>query len=160
MPKVTNLQYIMRVSHEDGHKLIVHYDSQSCRRSQPWNSLQQSAVVARVLSKWLGVFRPVNQYGHIKGKRVLTHSLPQLVKFPGWKMITYTTAKSVFDGPVTNLLFNTVHIDSSPFTCSCEREKRLDWFQVWYFYWSSSDRRRGKHMAVEGLNASLFYDSQ
>ena len=35
---------------------------------------------------------------------MLTPSLPQPVKLPGWKVQTYTPANSVFDGPVTNLL--------------------------------------------------------
>ena len=33
----------------------------------------------------------------------LTPSLPQPVKFPGWKVHTYTPANSIFDGPITNL---------------------------------------------------------
>ena len=37
-------------------------------------------------------------------KTELTPSLPRLVKFLGWKVIIYTPANSVFDGPMTNLL--------------------------------------------------------
>ena len=33
----------------------------------------------------------------------LTSSLPQPVKFPGWKVHTYMPADSIYDGPVTNL---------------------------------------------------------
>ena len=35
---------------------------------------------------------------------VLTPSLPQPVKFSGSKMLTYTPADSIFDGPATTLL--------------------------------------------------------
>ena len=34
----------------------------------------------------------------------LTPSLPQPVKFPGWKVHAYTPANSIFDGFITNLL--------------------------------------------------------
>ena len=34
----------------------------------------------------------------------LTYSLPQRVKFPGWKVLIHTRANSMFDGPITNPL--------------------------------------------------------
>ena len=37
-------------------------------------------------------------------KFALTPSLLQPVKFPGWKMLTYTPANSILDGPIINRL--------------------------------------------------------
>ena len=45
--------------------------------------------------------------------------------------------------------FNTVHFDSSPFRCWMGVKHPVTylpwWFQVWHFYWSFSEWRRGKH---------------
>ena len=38
-------------------------------------------------------------------KHLLTPSLPQPVKFLGWKVHTYTPPNSIFDGHITNLLW-------------------------------------------------------
>ena len=43
----------------------------------------------------------------------LTPSLPQPVKFPGWKMLTNTPANSIFDGSNNKSTSNTVHFDRS-----------------------------------------------
>ena len=61
----------------------------------------------------------------------LTPWLPHPVKLPGCKVHTYTPANSVFDGPVTNLTFNTVHFDRNPFACSCKGDKKA--LMVWHF---------------------------
>ena len=51
----------------------------------------------------------------------LTPSLPQPVKFPGWKVHTYTPPNSIFDGPITNLLWIlSIFIE----ICSCAHAKR------------------------------------
>ena len=46
---------------------------------------------------------------------------PQPLKFPGWKVHTWTPSNSIFDGPITNLLSI---IDRNPFGCSCEGAKK------------------------------------
>jgi len=37
---------------------------------------------------------------------------------------TYTPADSIFDDPITNLLFTTEDFNRNPFTCSCKGRKK------------------------------------
>ena len=59
----------------------------------------------------------------------LTPSLPQSVKFPGWKVHTYTHANSTYKyiyiwRSYNKSTFNTVHFATSPVRCSCAEGKR------------------------------------
>ena len=60
-------------------------------------------------------------------------------------MQSYTPADSRFDGPITNLL-STLRsfIEILSRAAHAKGEKKLQWFQIWHFHWSFSERRRGK----------------
>jgi len=80
---------------------------------------------------------------------LLTPSLPQPVKFPGWKMHRRTCKLYIF-WSCNTATFSAMHFDKNSFTCQCEKEyKRLKLLRVSNFalYCSfSSDI-----MAVKGL---------
>ena len=81
---------------------------------------------------------------------LLTPSLPQPVKFPGWKVHTYTPPNSICDGTVTNLL-PILCINRNPFTGSCEGGKTsLNGFKFGTFI-GSFPRDGAASMAVNGL---------
>ena len=74
----------------------------------------------------------------------LTPSLPQPVKFRGWKVHTYTPANSIFDGPITNgLSILTILIEILSWAYA--KEEKPEWFQIRHFYWMFSEWQRGKH---------------
>ena len=75
----------------------------------------------------------------------LTLSLPQPVTFPGWKLYTNTPANSIFWWSYEKSTFNAVHFGRNPLTCSGEGGKKPECFQIWRFYWSFSEWRRGIH---------------
>jgi len=50
----------------------------------------------------------------------LTTLLLQPVKCPGWKVLTYMPADSMFDGSYNKTALSTVHFDGNPFTYSDE----------------------------------------
>ena len=50
----------------------------------------------------------------------LTPSLPQLVKFPGWKVTHTHACKQYIWWSYNKSAFNTMHFDTNPFMCSCE----------------------------------------
>ena len=77
---------------------------------------------------------------------ILTPSLPQPVKFPGWKVHKYMHGNGTFDGPITNLL-SVLCVLIETFHAIMRRRKKTKkhwWFQMWHFYWSFSEWRRGK----------------
>ena len=81
---------------------------------------------------------------------VLTPSLPQPVKFLGWKVNTYIPADSIFDGPVTNLLSTLCILTEILSPAHAKGEKSLNDFKFGTFTGRfSSDGTPG--MAVKGL---------
>ena len=77
---------------------------------------------------------------------ILTPSLPQPVKFPGWKMHGCACKQCIFWSYNTST-FNAMRFDENLFTCQCGRKKKAYGFQISHFSWSfSSDIR-----AVKGL---------
>ena len=95
--------------------------------------------------------------------KLLTPSLPQPVKFLGWKVHPYTPEKSVLDG--NKSAFNPVPFDRSPLMCSCEGEKSVNDFNlallsvvlgVWFQFGTFMGCFGGvmlASMAVKGLTA-------
>ena len=85
----------------------------------------------------------------------LTLSLPQPVKFPGWKMYAYMPADNIFDGPITNLLsILNILIE----ILSCTHAKRSKSFNVFLFCFFKFGTFIGRFpsdgaacMAVKGL---------
>ena len=86
----------------------------------------------------------------------LTPSLPQPVKFAGWKVHAYTPANSIFEGPITSLLSilcNLTEILLRAFSGAKKQQQTNKTnnktknviFQIWHFYWSFSEWRRRKH---------------
>ena len=75
----------------------------------------------------------------------LTPSLPQPVKFPGWKLHAYTPPNSIFDGPITNLL-SILSILTEIFSRAHGKgAKKPYWFQIWPLLLVVFQWRRGKH---------------
>ena len=60
-------------------------------------------------------------------------------------MYSYTPENSRFDGPITNLL-STLRsfVEILSRAAHAKGEKKLQWFQIWHFHRSFSERRRGK----------------
>ena len=89
----------------------------------------------------------------------LTPSLPQSVKFPGWKMHG-CACKRIFSGPITHLLSVLWRFDENPFKCQCKKEeekeqkKKLRGFQISHFYLSFSN-----DIAVKGLSTEITHET-
>ena len=81
----------------------------------------------------------------------LTSSLPEPVKFPGWKMHECAYKQCIF-GSCNTCTFSAMRLDEKSFTCQCKKEdKKAEGFQILHFHWSfSSDI-----MAVKGLTVTL-----
>ena len=73
------------------------------------------------------------------GSTQLTPSMPQLLKFLGWKAHSYMPPNSVFWWSYNNSIFNTVLFNSNPLTCSCEGQEGPIFFLTWPFYWLFSE---------------------
>ena len=82
----------------------------------------------------------------------LTPSLPQPVKFPGWKMHGRGCKQHIFRS--YDIYFQCMCFDADPFTCQCKKEDRNSkGFHILHFYWSfSSDI-----VAVKGLSTQRLY---
>ena len=77
----------------------------------------------------------------------LIPSLPQSVKFPGWKMHGHASKWYIFRSFNTST-FNAMRFDENPLTCQCKKkERRKSLFQISHFYWLFSS----SIMAVKGL---------
>ena len=77
----------------------------------------------------------------------LTPSLPQLVKFLGWKMHTQYISRSHNTSTFSAICFN-----ENLFTCQCKKEDiKAQGFQILQFFWSFSN----VIMAVKGLKLKL-----
>ena len=92
--------------------------------SDPWRPKRPSATAGRAT--------------------MLTPSLPQPVKCPGWKVHTYTHANSISDGLVTNLLSIlciSIEIHSSAHTNGAKKPLMVSNLAL---FWSFFEWRRGK----------------
>ena len=85
----------------------------------------------------------------------LTPSLPQPVKFPGWKMHGRACKQYIFRFYNTPT-FNARRFDENLFTCHCEKEnKKAYGFQISHFYWSFLKRYHGSE-EVKGPRKAVF----
>ena len=93
----------------------------------------------------LGITTHVDVYWWVQTRN--TPSLPQPVKFPGWKMRGCVCKQYIFQSCNT-CSFNAMHFDESPFACQCKiQDKYAKGFHILHFYCSfSSDI-----MPVKGL---------
>ena len=69
---------------------------------------------------------------------ILTPSLSQPVKFPGWIIYGRACKRYIFRS-YNIYFFNAMRFDENPFTCQCEKQDKKDeGFQISRFYWSFS----------------------
>ena len=87
--------------------------------------------------------------------KILTPSMPQPVKFTGWKLHGHSCRQSISRSFNTST-FNAKRFYENPFTCRCEKENKKGLrVKILHFYWSfSSDI-----LAVKGLIVCLVWDA-
>ena len=95
-----------------------------------WKLSFPSKVLSSRLQTWLDWHQ---KHFNVLGEDevYLTPSLPQPVKFPGWKMYGRACKQYIFLSCNTSV-FNAMPFDGDPFTCQCEKEdtqKRLKGFK-------------------------------
>ena len=67
--------------------------------------------------------QPSCSAGCFAALRVLTPSLPQPVKFPGWKMHRHACKQYIFRSHSTST-FSVMHFDENSFTCQCKKDQK------------------------------------
>ena len=86
-----------------------------------------------------------------QARSCLTPSLSQPVKFPGWKVHTYTIPSSVFVHPITNLLSILCILIEVHSHAPAKGAKKPLWFEIWHFNGCFPSDGMAR-MAVKGLN--------